>query len=601
METFNSVKQGDKDLVSVRAYQGDAMTLLAFDLDTSLLKNFTGFSIKVSFDHASFFLFNKLSYSKKILTKNNLENKDVRSSEFSPIQKFNWVHVPSTQHNVGHPFYGDYTYEVTPRFLTGDTLEPLDPTKTVSVTINVSPFKKGNVQLGFTRGFVASQAYVDHFGSNNAVRPNKKDLIFKLDQQSGPVPNEKDKSIQPYTFEEQFAWMGWQARQRVYEILAETLQNADMSLDMFAYDLDEPFVCETVLALAKEGRARIILDNASLHTGKDKKGNKAFEDVFESVFKAEAQNLKDLVRGKFGRFSHSKVLIQKLNNTPVKVLTGSTNFSTNGLYINANHVMILADPDVAQLYEDVFAASFGTDKMASFKNTSLAKDGHVFSKAGLPDMTIRFSPHTAAVAKDEIKVITKRVKGAISDMLFAVMNDTTGSGTLLKAIREAHARTDVFTYGIVDKSKDVTLYKPNRKNGVRVAGAGIANVLPPPFKEEDKIPGVSVHHKFVVVDFKTDNAVVYCGSSNLAELAEQQNGDNLLEIRDGDVVTAFAIEAMRLIDHFHWRNRKGDAKKNKEPLNLYDNSDPARIWHKKYYDPNDLRCLERTLLISEKK
>jgi len=608
MEVFNSVKQNGIDLVSVRAYEGDAMTLLAFDLDKSLLKNFTGFSIKVAFNQTSFFLFNKLSYSSTILKKNNLEDKDLRSSEFSPFQKFNWVHVPSTQHNIGHPYYGNYTYEVTPRFLTDSMLEPLDPTKTVSVTINVSPFKKGNVQLGFARGFVASQAYVDHFGSNNAVRPNKKDLIFKLDQQSGPVPYEKDKSIKPYTFEDQFAWMGWQARQRVYEILNDTLQDANKSLDIFAYDLDEPFICETLLTLAKEGRVRIILDNASLHTGKDKKGNKAFEDVFEEMFISQAQNKNDLVRGKFSRFSHSKVLIQKLNGNPVKALTGSTNMSTNGLYINANHVIIFTDPDVAQLYEEVFTACFSTEKdvkkqkaevlknMSAFKNTTFAKDGRVFQKAGLPDMTIRFSPHTKAVAAAEINGITKRVKGATSDMLFAVMNDTTGSGSLLKAIKAAHARTDIFTYGIVDKSNDVTLYKPNSKTGVRVAGSKSAGILPPPFKKEDKIPGISVHHKFVVVDFKTDNAVVYCGSSNLAELGEQQNGDNLLEIRDRDLVTVFAIEAMRLIDHFHWRN-KVDAKTSKDPLNLYDNSNPTKIWHDEYYNPNDLRCLERTLLI----
>lgn len=601
MEIFNSVKQGGKDLVSVRAYQGDAMTLLAFDLDSSLLNNFTGFSIKIFFNNTSYFLFNKLSYSSEILKKNNLEEKDVRSSEFSPFQKFNWVHVPSTQHNIGNPYYGDYIYEVTPRFLVDDILQPLDPAKSVRVTINVCPFKKDNFQLGFTRGFVASQAYVDHFGMNNAVRPNKKDLIFKLDKQSGPAAKERDKNIKPYTFEDQFAWMGWQARRRVYEFLQETIQNKDMTLDVFAYDLNEPFVCETILALAKDGRVRIILDNASLHTGKDKNGNKAFEDIFESMFNDQALNKKDLVRGKFARFSHDKIFIQKLKDAPVKVLTGSTNFSTNGLYINANHILIFTDPDVAQLYEEVFAESFGLDKMKKFKNTSLAKNDHPFQKTGIPNMTIRFSPHTTAIAKSEISGIAKRVKGATSDILFAVMNDTTGSGDLLKALRTAHARTDVFTYGIVDKSKDVTLYKPNKKNGVRVTGSGINSVLPPPFKEENKIPGVSIHHKFVVTDFKTDNAVVYCGSSNLAEGGEKANGDNLLEIRDKDIVTVFAIEAMRLIDHFHWRNKKGDAKKKKKPLTLSDNNDPAKLWYMNYYDANDLKCLERNLLICDKK
>jgi phosphatidylserine/phosphatidylglycerophosphate/cardiolipin synthase-like enzyme len=601
MDVPGFVKDGETVLVSVRAYKGDAMTLMAFDLHESLLPNLTGFSIRVSFGQTSYFLFNKLTYSKKILQKNNLQDKDVKSSEFSPFQKFNWVHVPSTQHNIGSPFYGDYTYEVTPRYLVNGILQPLDATKTVKVTIDVSPFKKGNTQVGFTRGFVSSQAYVGHFGHNGSVRPNRTDLIFKLDQKSGPIAGEKDPSIKEYSFETQFAWMGWQARQRVYEMLKETLDNAAMSLDVFAYDLDEPFICETLLELARQGRVRIILDNASLHTGKDKKGNPAFEDVFESQFKSKAQHPDDLVRGKFSRFSHCKVLIQNLNNAPVKVLTGSTNFSTNGLYVNANHVLIFADPDVAKLYEDVFTESFGTEKMKAFSKTALARDPRPFSKDGLPDMTIRVSPHTAAVAKDEIKTVTKRVKGASSDMLFAVMNDTTGSGTLLKAIRAAHARADIFTYGIVDKSTQITLYKPHQKNGVRVAGSGVANVLPPPFKEEEKTPGITVHHKFVVVDFKTDKPVVYCGSSNLAELAEQQNGDNLLEIRDTDIATVFAVEAMRLIDHFHWRSKVARSKKNKEPVILGDNSDPKKLWHTPYYDPDDLRCLERQLLISEMK
>jgi len=358
-----------------------------------------------------------------------------------------------------------------------------------------------------------------------------------------------------------------------------------------------------LLKLAAQGRVRIILDNASLH--KSKKGKKAFEDIFQSKFAQQAADKKALVRGKFGRFSHSKVLIQKLTDKPVKVLTGSTNFSTNGVYINANHVLIFNDPTVAQLYEDVFNASFGLKLMSGFSKTAISKDPHPFPKNGIPEMTIRISPHQAAVAKQELASIADRVTHATSDMLFAVMNDTTGSGALLKAIKGAHARTDVFTYGIVDKSKSVTLYKPHEKTGVRVAGSPGAYVLPPPFKEEDKTPGITVHHKFVVVDFKTDNAVVYCGSSNLAEGGEKANGDNLLEIHDKDIATVFAIEAMRLIDHFHWRDKvAGSQKKSKspkqpkDPLTLSDDTVAAKVWYGPYYDDADLRCLERKLLIS---
>ena len=67
------------------------------------------------------------------------------------------------------------------------------------------------------------------------------------------------------------------------------------------------------------------------------------------------------------------------------------------------------------------------------------------------------------------------------------------------------------------------------------------------------------------------------------------------------MVTAFAIEAIRLVDHFHWRNRKTTSKEKQEPLNLDDNKDTKKIWYKSYYDEEDLHNSERTLLISPKK
>ena len=195
--------------------------------------------------------------------------------------------------------------------------------------------------------------------------------------------------------------------------------------------------------------------------------------------------------------------------------------------------------------------------MRKFKNNRIVAKTFDYNKNNdLPKMSLRFSPHSPEFAEDEINKISKIVNEAGSVTLFAVMNDTTGSGELLKTIRSAHEREDIFTYGIVDKSREITLYKPNSKKGIRVTGIGKTQRLPPPFKEEEKIPEVSIHHKFVVVDFTGKRPVVFCGSSNFAQLAETQNGDNLIEIRDREIVTAFAIEAMRLIDHFHFRNRE---------------------------------------------
>ncbi len=167
---------------------------------------------------------------------------------------------------------------------------------------------------------------------------------------------------------------------------------------------------------------------------------------------------------------------------------------------------------------------------------------------------------------------------------------------ILAAVREQVKDDKVFTYGITDKKDGISLYKPNRKTGVKVTGIGTATNLPYPFSKVAKIPGHNIHHKFIVVDFKGEDPVVSCGSSNLAYTPEQKNGDNLLEIRDKDVVTAFAIEAIRLIDHFHWRNREMTDAKLKKGVYLRDDSE-SKKWYASYYNKKDLLWLERTLLM----
>ena len=63
-----------------------------------------------------------------------------------------------------------------------------------------------------------------------------------------------------------------------------------------------------------------------------------------------------------------------------------------------------------------------------------------------------------------------------------------------------------------------------------------------------------MHHKFVVTDFSLPTAKVFTGSSNLAPSGESGNGDHLLMIEDPKIATAYAIEALRVFDHLHFRS-----------------------------------------------
>ena len=180
-------KFAKKNGVSVRAYKGDAMTLLCFDLDKEIVENFTGFSIKVTppgENSRAYYLYNRISYSPDVIAASKLDPSKINiyKMNYAPLQRFSWVHVPGIDSQIHQYIYGDYKYDITPRYLIDNKLQYLNKELTVSITIDVSPYKSGKLQLSFTRGFIESQAYSRHFGLNNKIRPNNTDLIFSTNQ-----------------------------------------------------------------------------------------------------------------------------------------------------------------------------------------------------------------------------------------------------------------------------------------------------------------------------------------------------------------------------------------------------------------------------------
>lgn len=601
MNVFNS-----RDGISVRAYKGDAMTLLAFDLEVGKRINLAGFTIcyRLNPDTEKKYIYNRLTFPDDLLEQSNIPGNDKHSTLYSPIQKFNWVHVPNTDINTQDVVFGDYIYEITPRYIENYKLKEINNAFTVTIEINVSPFNINNTKIGFTRGFVSSVAYAKRFNAkNSSVRPNENELIFDILQKADTAKrynkdNHRYDDVD-YTYEEQHKWLGWQARERIIEFLDEAI-NSNLQLKVFAYDLDEPEISKRLSTLAKKGHLKIILDNDGKDIG-DHGNDNSYEGKFNALFNEKKTDGSEIVRGKYKGLAHCKVFIMlDPEGEPSKVLTGSTNFSTNGLYINSNHVVVFDNTKIAALYNNLFDNSFSVSKIKNLKGNPPTQLDYVFSETEIPNMTITFAPHTEIDAKRIFDRITTRItQNGNTDLLFAIMKDTSES-SILKAVRKQLKNASVFTYGITDtiskKADDyeVFLYKPNYVNGIRVAAKGISNVLPEPFGTVPKVSGYAIHHKFVVVNFRGNDPVVYCGSSNLAFGPEQRNGDNLLEIHDEDMVTAFAIEALRLVDHFHWRNYEIDPSKKRF---LDDLTNSNKIWYQSWFNVSDLKSRQRELYI----
>lgn len=556
-----------KNFFTVKAYVGDNKTLLAFNFpDPAKTKNLAGFTIGCKPpSSAGYYLWNELQFpdpSKHAQVASEKPNSSVNA----PIQKYRWTHVPGSNQGVS-PETGNYTYTVTPRYFdTKQSMEPLDSSMSVAVTVPVGPFRKGALTLGFTRGYMQSEAFVNHFGGSK-ILPSNRQLEFDTSAQAGT-----NKSGQSVTYADIYLWMGASGRERVFNVLNGVLNDSTLSLDVFAYDLDEPDVIAIFLKLAAQGRIRIILDNAQLHvTHKDSKTGKnivPLEDPFTDQFKKTMKSPADIRRGSFARYSHDKIFVVSKKGNPVRVLTGSTNFSVTGLYVNANHVLVFDDPPLAVEYSKVFEESWkvltdhpktSTAAATEFDSSPLSQQAFVSQSSVTPKLSINFSPHTANYAGEILGGISDRIeseaKATKGSVLFAVMQLTGSQTPVYQTLSAIHKTTSLFSYGISDSPNGVFLYQPGSKNGVIVTGKPSQVSLPPPFDQVPSPPGHEIHDKFVVCGLNGPDPVVYCGSSNLATGGEQQNGDNLLEIHDADVATAFAIEALLLVDHYNFLDR----------------------------------------------
>jgi phosphatidylserine/phosphatidylglycerophosphate/cardiolipin synthase-like enzyme len=220
-----------------------------------------------------------------------------------------------------------------------------------------------------------------------------------------------------------------------------------------------------------------------------------------------------------------------------------------------------------------------------FKTANIASQW--FDTKTTPPLSISFAPHKTAFSLDKL---ADAVEHAKSSVLFAVM-EMSGSGRALADLKNLSNNPNLFSLGTIESKSDLQLFKPGTNNVV-TSFSYLAKNIPDPFKAEwSGGAGQVIHHKFIVCDFNTANPVVFCGSSNLAEGGETSNGDNLLAIYDSKIAIEYAVEAIRIFDHYRFRSLQQSSTTSK-PLALSTNQD----WIKPYYDPKNIKYLERKLL-----
>jgi hypothetical protein len=520
---FTNARQTDG--LSVKLWRGERMCLIGMDVDEPE-SDFVGFSIEVKRPGSSEFmpLRNRLAFSYDKPVDQAVDGYRNYSSLEAPFQKFRWVHFPY------EPKGGTYTYRVTKQHMLADDKLKAGTAAVLDIPLDMVIYNDF-LDVGFARNFASSQAYEDKYKGNPNIIPVNADDGLRFEKVPGDV----------------YEWLGFEAYDLIMSFLNTVVEDKTITLDFFAYDFNEP----DILALLEQtgDRLRAIIDNSGAHAPATSAESQAASRLSASAGK---QNVK---RMHFKNLQHNKVLIAKKNGQSVKVLFGSTNFSFRGIYIQANNALVFHAPEAAALFEQVFQLAF--ENPAGFAKDAISAKWHLVQVPGKPAVHFCFSPH--ADTGLSLNPVGAAIDQATSSVFFSIaFLYQIKSGPIREAI-DRIMNKNVFSYGISDKQGGLAVKKPDGSFGI-VDFNYLSGITPMPFKAEwSGGKGIHEHHKFVVTDFSLPTAKVFTGSSNLSPSGEAGNGDNLVMIEDPRVAASYAIEALRVFDHLHFRTVMSDA------------------------------------------
>lgn len=556
---------------AVKLWRGERMCLLGFDV-AQPEPDLVGFAIECREPGQAHYtpLNNRLAFSYPQDPAVAVTGARKYSSLEAPFQKFRWMHFPHD------PKPGKYRYRVTKMHMPADNQLKKGTQLILDVPLDPVTYD-GFLDVGFTRNFASSQAYVDRYGN--------------LPE---PIPPTADEGLEfqklPNT--DVYDWLGFEAVELLFGFLDEAVDDPDITVDALAYDLNEPDIVARLKKLGK--RLRIVIDDSG-DAGKGHGAPHSAESKAAQILAASA-GADRVKRTHFQSLQHHKVFIAKRDGLPYKVLIGSTNFSFRGLYIQANNLLVFEDAGIAALYGRMFDLAFNTP--AVFKSDALASTWHFVQNEGRPPVHVCFSPHKSA------DLSLNPIRGAIDQATSSVFYSLAFLNQIKSgATKEAFDRLitrPIFSYGVVNEKGNLEVRKPDGSIGL-VDFAYLADNAPEPFKREwSGGRGINIHHKFVVTDFNLPSAKVYTGSSNFSPTAETGNGDHLILIEDPKVATGYALEAVRVFDHLHFRSRMQDAKKDKTQKETLTLRKPTAIsnkpaWFESSYKAGSQRERDRQL------
>lgn len=535
-------------LFNLRLHRGDGMVLVAMNWKKGKPpKDFVGFAIeyKEPDSHQFFAVRNRLAFPD---TQGQV-NPNTLSTRLSPIQKFRWVHFPWHADRKG-----EFAYKVTPVFMSAKGELSYGEPQQAALALQRETYP-GQLNLAFTRGFVSSQAFVDRYGA--AAMP----ILLP-----GTADGGLDFVPSFAKADEALAWMGFEARSAILELLDQAIADKKAQVRAVVYDLNEPGI---VTRLEKLGpRLQIIIDDQGAHGKPKSSETRAAQRLVKSAGKGNVK------RQHMGQLQHNKTVV--VDGPAVQAaVCGSTNHSWRGFFVQNNNAIVVRGKSAVKVFRAAFDNYWANDNDVAAFGATVSAGWQKLGIRGI-DAQIAFSPRARKNAL--LQAIADDIADHTESSLFfslAFLYQT--PGPILDAIKKVKKSRQVFSYGISDhmikglngpETAGVDVQKPSGTVSLVAPGALTRNV-PQPFKSEPVGGGgTRMHHKFVVIDFDKPTARVYMGSFNFSGSADTSNGENLLLLKDRRIAVSYVVEALRIFDHCEFRLAQAEASKARKKLQL---------------------------------
>ena len=528
-----------QDTFRVKAYAGTNGVLLAFDLDKARKPGFLGFAIEQKEgDKPWQWLLSSLTFPGKTHT---IPKWGATPSNLAPIQKFRWADYsiePGTtcRYRVHLAYVGQSAL--------GEALE---------IEVTTDDGKPKDHRVYFNRAVAASQSFGRKFSDLDKLLHENKDMHI---EDWPAAPRE---------------WLENGLLDGILGFISRA-KDETWALDVAIYEYELKAIIDAV----NEAHNRHVEVRVLYHA---KAGDEQTSENEDNLKKIPADKKRGRVTSKI--FHDKFIVLSRIdaagNREPQAVLCGSTNFTENGVYRQANVVHLMDDKTVAARYLELFGVVWNApaDVPATRKwitaNNPMDPGKKLF--AG-------FSPRSG---KTDLEEFINIIKAADKDLLFATAFKLPDD--ILNALLGA-ANDPVLRFGIQNTASRITGFHADRTADFTTP-ALLSDGLEGWVKEglRGQRGNLLVHTKVVVANFTTDNPIVLSGSHNLSVPASNGNDENYLIMRgDTDLADRYGLEILRFYEHYRFRYyAKKLSLKQARPLEIDDS------WADDYYKTGHIK------------